>query len=222
MYCLSQCNFRDQLMKKIFLYIIPFVFVQLASCTNDDPKKPGYEFMPDMYRSPSYETYSENPNFADSMSARQPVAGTIARGDAIFTDYDRLPYTYPNTPEGYEEAGLKVHSPIEKNTLNLNEGKRLYENYCTHCHGETGMGDGLVVQHNGPKPPAYNSDQLKSLPEGKMYHTIQWGKNMMGSHASQLTPTQRWKIIQYVQTLQQGGTATTSTTDSTVAEAKKM
>ena len=86
------------------------------------------------------------------------------------------------------------------------------------------VGDGLVVQHNGPKPPAYNSDQLKNLPEGKMYHTIQWGKNMMGSHASQLTPTQRWKIIMYVITLQQTGqTASNTKTDSTNAGAiKKM
>jgi mono/diheme cytochrome c family protein len=210
-------------MKKIFLYILPAAaFIQLSSCTNDDVKKPGYEYMPDMYRSPSYETYSSNPNFPDSMTARQPVSGTIARGDAIFTDYDRLPYPYPNTPEGYEDAGAKLLNPIEKNSLNMAEGKRLYENYCTHCHGETGMGDGLVVQRNGPKPPAYNSDQLKNLSEGKMYHSIEWGKNMMGSHASQLTPTQRWKVVMYVQTLQVPATQSASTaTDTTQAGATK-
>ena len=213
-------------MKKILLYIfLAAVVYQLQSCTNEDPKKPGNEYMPDMYRSPSYETYSENPNFKDSITARQPVEGTIARGDYIFNDMDRLPYSYPNTNEGYEEAGLKLHNPLEKTPENLAEGKRLYENYCTHCHGATGQGDGLVVQNNGPKPPAYNSDLLKSLPEGKMFHTIQWGKNMMGSHASQLTPTQRWKIITYVQILQQSGgqAASTTKTDSTkTGEVKKM
>ncbi len=210
-------------MKKILTYIIFPAVAMLASCTYDDTKKPGYEYMPDMYRSPSYETYSENPNFKDSMTARQPVAGTIARGDAIFTDYDRLPYPYPNTPEGYEEAGAKLHNPLTKTPENFAEGKRLYENYCIHCHGATGQGDGLVVQHNGPKPPAYNSEQLKGLPEGKMFHTIQWGKNMMGSHASQLTPTQRWEIIFYVQTLQSGGVQTASKPDSTSnALPKKM
>ena len=213
-------------MKKIFIYILPIVVImQLFSCTNTDPKKPGNEFMPDMYRSPSYETNSENPNFKDSLSDRHPVDGTIARGDNIFTDYDRLPYPFPNTNEGYEDAGLKLHNPLEKSTENITEGKRLYENFCTHCHGATGQGDGLVVQNNGPKPQAYNSDQLKNLPEGKMFHTTQWGKNMMGSHASQLTPTQRWKIICYVQILQEssGQTGSTEKTDSTNAgEAKKM
>jgi mono/diheme cytochrome c family protein len=211
-------------MKKIFIYILPTLFVlQLASCSYDDKKTTGYEYMPDMYRSPSYETYSANPNFADSSTARQPVAGTIARGDAIFTDYDRLPYPYANTPEGYEEAGTKVMSPLTKTLENMTEGKRLYESYCTHCHGATGQGDGLVVQNNGPKPPAYNSEGIKGLPEGKMYHSIHWGKNMMGSHASQLTPTQRWKIIMYVQTLQNpaGQTAAVSP-DSAAAGTKKM
>jgi mono/diheme cytochrome c family protein len=180
----------------------------LSSCTNDDPKKPGYEYMPDMYRSPDYETNSPNGLFADSSTNRQPVAGTIARGNAIYTDLDRIPYPYPNTPEGYEAAGKELHNPLEKSDVNMTEGKRLYTNYCIHCHDEKGMGNGLVAQHNGPKPPAYNSDQLKNLPEGKMFHTTQYGKNMMGSHASQLTATQRWKVIMYVQTLQNtGGTA---------------
>ncbi|MBK6443983.1 MAG: cytochrome c [Bacteroidetes bacterium] len=190
-------------MKKILNYILPVaILASVSSCSNEDPKKPGFEYMPDMYRSPSYETYTSNPNFPDSMTARQPVKGTIARGDAIYTDLDRMPYPYPETPEGYEQAGVELKNPLGKTELNMAEGKRLYQNYCIICHGEKGMGDGPVVLRNGPKPPAYNSDLLKNLPEGKMFHTTQFGKNMMGSHSSQLTASQRWKIIMYVQTLQ--------------------
>lgn len=203
------------------LLVLVTCVLALTSCTNDDPKKPGYEYMPDMYRSPDYETNSMNPLFADSSSNRQPVEGTIARGNAIYSDYDRLPYAYPNTMEGYEAAGKELHNPIEKTEANMTEGKRLYENYCTHCHGAKGMGDGLVAQHNGPKPPAYNSDLLKNLPEGKMFHTTQFGKNMMGQHASQLTATQRWKVIMYVQTLQNpGGAAPADSAKTKTAELK--
>src|SRR6185503_17767041 len=144
-------------------------------------------------RSPSYETYSANPVFKDSMTAQQPVAGTIARGDDIYSAMDRLPYPYEDNLEGYEAAGAGLKNPLEHSDANMKEGKRLYENYCTHCHGAAGMGDGLVVQHNGPKPPAYSSEALRDLPEGKMFHVTQYGKNMMGSHASQLTASQRWK-----------------------------
>ncbi len=205
-------------MRKIVSIIVSVAAVaQLASCTNDDPKKPGYEFMPDMYRSPSYETYSSNPNFADSMTSRHAVEGTIARGNEIYNDYDRLPYPFPNTTEGYEAAGLNFKSPLQKSDASIAEGKILYNNYCGHCHGATGKGDGAVSKNNGPIPPAYDSETIKNLPEGKMYHSITWGKNMMGPHASLVTPTQRWKIIAYIQTLQNpaGQSASTTPADST-------
>ncbi|TAH44287.1 MAG: cytochrome c [Bacteroidetes bacterium] len=209
-------------MKKLLSYIVPFAFVALAaSCHYTDTTKPGHEYMPDMYRSPSYETYSSNPNFPDSITARHPVKGTIARGSAVYSDLDRLPYAYENTPEGYEKAGIELKNPIPLTTENLAEGKRLYFNFCQACHGETGMGDGPVVQRNGPVPPAYSSEALKNLPEGKMFHSIQYGKNMMGSHAAQLTVSQRWKIIQYVQTLQIDATASVAPANETNAAPKQ-
>jgi len=207
---------------KEFVKLLPVTagLLFMASCTNDDPKKPGYEYMPDMYRSPSYETHSMNPNFKDSSTARQPVAGTVARGNSVYSDIDMMPYPYPNTTEGYEAAGKELTNPLEANEKNMAEGKRVYTNYCTHCHGAKGMGDGLVAQNNGPKPPAYSSDALKDLSVGKMYHTIEFGKNMMGSHASQLTATQRWKVVMYVQTLQKGAAAPAAPADTaTTAQA---
>ncbi|MFM2206554.1 MAG: hypothetical protein RL213_529 [Bacteroidota bacterium] len=210
-------------MKKFLRYMAPAaVLIATVSCQSpsEDSKSTGTEYMPDMYRGPAYETYGVSPVYADSMVSRQPVAGTVARSNAIYNDVDRrmshdfMVTNYPPTPEGYEKAGSSLKNPTESSAENMAEGKRLFENYCLICHGSAGMGDGPVVQRNGPKPPAYNSEQLKNLPEGKMFHSIHYGKNMMGSHASQLTATQRWMIIRYVQTLQQGGAATAAA-DST-------
>ena len=76
----------------------------LHSC-GKDTKHPGLEFMPDMYRSSSYETYQANTLFADSVSALKPVAGTIPRG------YD-TDFPYPNTNEGYEAAGTAIKKSV--------------------------------------------------------------------------------------------------------------
>lgn len=212
-------------MKKLLKYAAPVVaLLSVASCSSpsEDPSSTGTEYMPDMYRGPAYETYGINPVYGDSMSSRQPVAGTVARGNAVYNDLDRqqshdyMVVNYPPTPDGYEKAGTSLKNPLAANEETMAEGKRLFENYCLMCHGAAGMGDGPVVQRNGPKPPAYSSEQLKNLPEGKMFHSIHYGKNMMGSHASQLTATQRWMIIRYVQTLQQGATATAAS-DTTAA-----
>lgn len=176
----------------------------MTSCTKD-PNSPGVEYMPDMYRSPSYETYSENPLLPDSMTAQKPVAGTISRGEWPYTAslVNALPYAYPNTLEGYEAAGVNLTSPLPKSAETAAEGKVIFEKMCMHCHGKEGQGDGqLIGTGKFPPPPAYNGGALKNLPEGKMFHTITYGKGLMGSHASQLTKEDRWKVIQYIQELQ--------------------
>jgi mono/diheme cytochrome c family protein len=186
-------------MKKINLYTLSNVALVamtlvFASCGNTS-QSPGVEYMPDMYRTPALEPYSGNSNYADSMEARKPAAGTIARG--------YLPYGMPNTFEGYEAAGELLRNPLANDENVLAEGKVIYTKYCLHCHGKEGAGDGLTVTAGGhPPPPAYNSAALKTLPEGKMFHTITYGKNLMGSHSSQLNVEERWKVIRYVQTLQ--------------------
>ena len=167
----------------------------LDSCKSD-PNSPGWEYMPDMYRSPSFETYGENEFYGEKiMAARTPANNTIPRGD------DNLPYGLPNTYEGYMAADSLVN-PLQATEANLAEGKELFTRFCVHCHGKKGMGDGTVPTNSDyPPPPAY-SKQLKDLSAGKMFHSITYGKNLMGSHASQVTKTERWKIILYVQTLQ--------------------
>jgi hypothetical protein len=45
---------------------------------------------------------------------------------------------------------------------------------------------------------------LKDLQEGKMFHTLTYGKGLMGQHASQLNQLQRWQVLEYVKCLQKG------------------
>ncbi|MGB0402771.1 MAG: c-type cytochrome [Salibacteraceae bacterium] len=171
--------------------------VILMNSCKSDPNSPGIEYMPDMYRSVSFETYGENQFYGDTiMSARLPAENSISRG------MDNLPYAYPNTIDGYNQAGEKLKSPLTSNEMNLAKGKELYNKFCVHCHGKKGKGDGTVPTNSEyPNPPAYDGG-LKDLPEGKMFHSVTYGKNLMGSHASQLTKTERWQIIMYVKTLQ--------------------
>jgi len=43
---------------------------------------------------------------------------------------------------------------------------------------------------------------MSQLTDGKIYHTITYGYNAMGSHASQISPEDRWKVVMYVHELQ--------------------
>lgn len=188
--------------------------VLLGSC-RDPQKYPGYEFMPDMYRGPAVETYAQGIDNPDSTSAMRPVAGTYSRG---FTHFN-----YPGTNEGYELASIEARNPLTPDTLNLAEGKRLYGIYCVNCHGDNGMGDGSIVASGKfPPPPSYSTGNssrgglMKDLTDGKIYHTITYGLNMMGSHASQIAPEDRWRVVMYVHELQKYGAAPAAK-DSTAA-----
>ena len=197
--------------------------VLLTSCGGRDANDPGTEFMPDMYRSPAYAVYSSNPNFADSLTMQTPVKGTIPRGYTFFS--------YPSTLEGYEAAGRDVKNPLLFTEENAAEGQRLNAIFCTHSHGETGQGDGnLVAIGKFPPPPSYSAGNssrgglVKDLSDGKIFHTITYGVNLMGPHASQLNPEERWKITMYVHQLQGNASApvgadSTATKDSSNATA---
>jgi mono/diheme cytochrome c family protein len=191
--------------------LLTLVLAGLTSCGKKDENSPGVEFMPDMYRSPSLEYYSIHTIDGDTANnAMLPVKGTVARG--------YMPYGYENTTEGYEAAGLNLKNPLSAADREKweKEGEVLYGKFCIHCHGATGAGDGKVAGKLPGPPPSY-SGALKNLPEGKIFHSITYGKNSMGSHASQLTAEERWKLVYYVQKLQ--GPKETAPTDSTKAAA---
>lgn len=193
------------------LFLIGFM-----ACGKRDPNSPGVEFMPDMYRSPSVEVYGTQVINGDSVTSTQflPVKGTISRG--------YIPYAYENTSDGYEKAGMYLHNPLSANNREAFEkdGEVLYGKFCVHCHGVEGAGDGKVAAKLPGAPPAYNGT-LKNLPEGKIFHSITYGKGLMGSHASQLSQEERWKLVYFVQKLQ-GPKETATDSTALIAAAKPM
>ena len=186
-------------MKRYFAIIILAGFL-LYSCSSD-PNHPGYEYMPDMAHTIAYKTYETNPITENGSNALMPPEGAIARG--------HLPYPYQKNEEGYE-ASASLSNPIAKSDAVLVEGKRLYQIYCSPCHGKSGQGDGLVVTKGGfSAPPTYTDENaamtkhnVNIMTAGQIYHTIMVGSSIMGAYASQLNERERWHIVHHVQTMQ--------------------
>ncbi|RFZ95655.1 cytochrome c [Mucilaginibacter conchicola] len=172
--------------------------IVITSCK--DKRSTGWEYAPNMYEHKAYEYDQANDNFKNGQTAQTPPAGTIPVG---FKKFD-----YPNNVGGYQQASLEVKNPLPLTSNNIEEGKKLFTTFCSPCHGVTGQGDGLVVSHGYPPPPSYSKGQssrggaMKDLTDGKIYHTITYGVNAMGSYASQVAPEERWKIVMYVHHLQ--------------------
>jgi mono/diheme cytochrome c family protein len=181
----------------------------LVACSKD-PNSPGYEYMPDMYRSPSVEAYVDY-SHPDVQSARVPAKGTIPYSDdaskaALNFPYPFQPMSADQEADMYEKSAVIVN-PIKLNSGNrediLKRGERIYSHFCTHCHGEKGDGKGSIVENGKISGvPDYKSANITALPDGKMFHSISYGKGIMGSHAGQVNKEERWILVHYIHSLQ--------------------
>jgi mono/diheme cytochrome c family protein len=179
--------------------------VALFSCGTR--RSPGRAYMPDMVYSVAYETYGPSQQrLAASAKAKNelspfysgiPVPGTIARGDM-------LPYAI-----GKDTAGASgIKNPLDIAKIDLKEAERLYLVNCAICHGTKLDGLGPLYGKAGEGPfQAKPADLIGSpMNEGAMFHVATYGKNAMGSYASQLTDQQRWMVVAYVHSKRSNGT----------------
>ncbi len=200
-----------------FLLGMAATAMMFVACTSD-PNAPGVEYMPDMYRSPAPEAYvdygaNKHVDWTQAQKdaagikpvlVREPVAGTIPYTGGSAAAMFVMPYALANTPEDYERAAVEVKSPILPMKDHVERGKEIYAIMCTHCHGKEGHGDGAISKNGHINGIPDYATKLKDLPEGKMFHSITYGKGLMGQHASQLNQLERWQVVQYVKCLQQG------------------
>ncbi len=194
--------------KFAYFFLGAVMVLFLADCTRDK-RAPGREYMADMAHSLAYETYSVSQNYDDGMSARLPVDGTISRGSLPNDTTNSLEYLYKhyseNSEEDYQRAGERLTNPIVRTGQVLEEGKRVFTIHCAICHGETGLGNGYIVETEKfpAVPTSYYIERLMDMPMGQMYHVLEYGRNMMGSYSSQLTIEERWSVLHYVKKLQE-------------------
>lgn len=181
--------------------LVLLAFFMLASCNDERKRQVQYMSDTDMYVPVGYETYGIDTVYSNGTSARLPVAGTISRGN--------VPYDYDASEAGYQAAKDSLKSPLKFKTAldsvyrvsedDMKQGKYLYGIYCATCHGLKGDGQGdLVKNEKFLGIPNYKD---RELTEGSIYHVIMKGRNLMGSHSSQLNATERWQVVSYVEQL---------------------
>lgn len=209
------------MMKKISIIaaLLPALIAATVGC-NEVKREPGKAYMPDMAYSRAYETYSPNPVFVDGQTNRQPVAGTVKRGEVFVyhLEQDKI----GDTTNYYASRATKNPLPALDATQ-MKEAERLYLVNCGICHGSKLDGNGpLWKDGDGPYPskPAtlVGDSKYEQMPEGQMFYSITYGKNLMGGYASQLDAKQRWMVIHYIkvkQGKQQPVAAAEPKTDST-------
>ena len=177
----------------LFLLVVLVASVAANLGVGDNPARRNFEAMPEMVRTAAYKSFSANPNFADAKTLQPPPEGTIPRGVH--------PLHYAATPEDAARAGQELHAPPASPAA-AERGAVVYQTYCQPCHGASGKGDGPVALRGFPPPPSLLADHAKGLPEGQMFHIVTYGQKNMPSYAAQVTREDRWRVIEYIRSLQ--------------------
>ena len=216
------------LLKISFAFAVLAVVV--TGCKQPGVNRTGSEYMPDMGHSIAYEanyynfyynnTWGSRDEYYEFAQPKLPVNGTIPRsstnkhGISIPTAAGSVPYYYGDN----DDERLRAQNEIIKNPLHITEkglaeGKDLYKINCGICHGDKGDGAGYLVRDADPAkgitagaypvaPANFLNDEFMAASNGRFYHAIMHGKNLMGAYSDKLSYNERWNVIHYVRSLQ--------------------
>ena len=153
----------------------------------------------DMQNQPYKRPLRESDFYADRRSARPLVEGTVARSD-LRAD------TYFYTGKIGQDNGDYMPFPVTAEVLK--RGQQRFNIYCSPCHGETGDGQGMIVQRGLKRPPSYHNERLRKAPIGYFFDVMTNGFGAMLDYSQQVPPHDRWAIAAYIRALQlsQGAT----------------
>lgn len=96
-----------------------------------------------------------------------------------------------------DEAG-KLPNPIPATADSINKGKQLFTIYCVPCHGVSGTGDGLVGEKLVLRPFDLTSPSVQAITDGLIFGYITFGGAVMPIYGNDLSPTERWHVVNYV------------------------
>ncbi|MCO4761607.1 MAG: cytochrome c [Myxococcales bacterium] len=207
----------------LFMGALALVIGAGTGCTVKD--QPNYLIAPQinhMMFSKAVESQVATDLFENGRTLQHPPAGTLPRGHVRThfpvdmatakamgkVDKDGKADFVAVAQAQAKKAGEALTNPVEATDENVARGKVVFNTFCSPCHGESGMGDGPVATR-GVGMPGYPLTAKGSGPmtykDGHIFHIITYGRGNMGSYASQIAPTDRWKAVLWLRKLQKGG-----------------
>ncbi len=165
----------------------------------------------DMHVQPRYNPYDASTFFDDGRASRQPVPGTIARGQLHL---DAMLYT------GKVDGKDTEVFPFPITRADLERGRGRFNIYCAPCHDAMGTGRGMIVLRGFPQPPSYHIDRLRQAPVGHFFDVMTNGLGIMYSYSSRVSAEDRWRIAAYIRALQLSQQA--AITDAPPSERQKL
>jgi mono/diheme cytochrome c family protein len=142
---------------------------------------------------PRFKPLAMSRFYPDLRSARQPVEGTVARGEL---HEDAYFYT------GLVGQNPGDYMPFPVSGEVLERGRERFNIFCAPCHSRLGDGNGMIPQRGFRHPPSYHEERLRKAPLGYFFYVMTTGFGAMPDYAEQIPPRDRWCIVAYIRALQ--------------------
>lgn len=175
--------------------LLAVLVVGVLGFRGDLKRKPPLQIFPDMKVQPKLHPQSSSAFFADGMSSRPPVPGTIARGEP----YSGAP---ENTGRIAGTTNFVENIPVPVTEQLMTRGRQRYEIFCLPCHGATADGKGIMRQFGMAVVANLHDKRIVMMPDGEIFNIITHGKNLMGAYGATTTIEDRWAVIAYLRALQ--------------------
>lgn len=149
--------------------------------------------------SPEWFAQMKNQPAVQALEDRQPFeppAGTIPM--------QGLEPRIDSPVPAFMPQAMGLQNPTPSSEASVARGKRVYEIYCTTCHGPDGMSNLAEVPvakrlaESGMPPPPLMA--VPAYTDGFLFTKIRYGKPGMPGYP-QIRPEDRWHVVNYLRTL---------------------
>lgn len=182
----------------LILFLSCAAVVSVLGFRGEKSTRPPLELFPDMDRQPKLRPQTTADFFADGMSSRLPVEGTVARGSA----YEISPMNTGRLPGDPGTTNFVQNIPVPVTPRLLKRGQERYNIYCAPCHSVAGDGKGITGKYGMVGMANFHDPRLVQMTDGEIFDTITHGKNNMGGYAANIDISDRWAVVAYVRALQ--------------------
>lgn len=176
-------------MNKIGIYNVGFLVCSVwwllcaAGC-----KQPGdtkWQFAPDMADAPTPKA---------QFAPLNPPDHAVAMGAFLYAENAIEAEKQISNPYAW------VFSSPPHARVFFKQGSELYADFCQHCHGPKGRGEGTMTDVF-PRTPDLTVEGYRKRGDGFFFHTITFGGALMPSLGHALSYDERYKIVLYLRQL---------------------
>jgi len=114
---------------------------------------------------------------------------------ASFTLLQTKPWTVP-------DKAAKTANAVKTSSKSVADGKALWSQHCSSCHGKSGIGDGSKAAQLKTAPPDFTKAAFQSQTDGSLYYKVAEGRDDMPSFKKKIPEAEDlWNLVNYMRTL---------------------